>query len=81
MDRTVEVRNILRDILEKKKDQIPFSDDDSLLISGRLESIDVLDAVLALEDRFGVDFSVRSFDQNDFDSVNSILRLLEETLQ
>ena len=80
MDRTLEVRQILQHVLESKGDREPFSDDDSLLTNGRLASIDIIAVVLALEDRFGADFSVRPFDQDEFDSVNSILQLLEEIM-
>ena len=80
MDRTLEVRQILQNVLESKGDREPFSDDDSLLTNGRLASIDVIAVVLALEDRFGADFSVRPLDQDEFDSVNSILQLLEEIM-
>lgn len=78
MDNAVEVRRILQIILEKKHDHTAFADDDSLVVSGRLASVDVLDLVLMLEDRFGVDFSARPFDQYEFDTVKSVLRLVEE---
>ena len=80
MDRAAEVREIVRRVLDIKGDRNPFSDDASLLISGRLASIDVLEVVLGIEERFGVDFSDRPFDQNAFDSVQGILRLVDDDL-
>jgi acyl carrier protein len=78
MDITVDVRQIVRELLDRKNDHRPFADDDSLVVTGRLASVDVLDLVLLLEERFGADFSSRPFDQYEFDSVNAVVRLLDE---
>jgi acyl carrier protein len=64
-------------LLEQKGDARPLSDGEPLLTTGRLDSIDVLDLVAFLESEFSADFSRRDFNQNDFDSVDEILRLVE----
>ena len=51
------VREFLRERLEARGDRGAFNDDDSLLISGRLDSMDAMQVILFLEGQFGVDFS------------------------
>ena len=62
---------MLRGILCQNNDHRAFSDTDSLIFSGRLQSVDVLEIVSFLEERFGIDFS-EGFDQSRFDSVEEI---------
>ncbi|MHB8791487.1 MAG: hypothetical protein ACYDBT_16605 [Desulfobulbaceae bacterium] len=56
-----------------------FGDDDSLVTSGILDSQAVLRMVVFLEDEFGIDLAERGFDQNDFDSLTAIMRLIDDT--
>jgi acyl carrier protein len=70
------VRQLLRKILNNKSDIGSFADSDSMIFSGRLQSVDVLDIVLFLEERFGLDFS-EGFDQSDLDSVDRITELIQ----
>lgn len=74
-ERREAVRQMVRRTLEDKNDTQPFADFDSLIFSGRLQSVDVLDLVLFLEERFGIDFS-QGFDQAQLDSVDEIVNLL-----
>jgi len=73
-----EIRTLLVELLRKRGDTAAFSDDESLILSGRLQSIDVLELVLLLEAHFGIDFSERGFDQNQLDSLRDILQLIAE---
>jgi len=76
MDDTREtIRRLLQEILQKNSDTRGFSDTDSLILSGRFQSLDVLEIVTFLEERFGVDFS-DGFDQSQLDSVDEIVNLL-----
>lgn len=72
------VRTFLRELLAEYGETSDLSDDTSLLISGMLDSLAVLRIVVFLEQEFGLDLSDQGFDQNDFDSVTSILRKIEE---
>jgi acyl carrier protein len=47
-----------------------------LLLSGRLASVDAVDVVVFLEERFGVNFYEIGFDQTLIDSVNAIYTLI-----
>jgi len=77
MDNTREsIRALLKGVLQKNNDQGEFSDTESLILSGRFQSIDVLEIVVFLEERLGVDFS-EGFDQSQLDSVEEIMKLLQ----
>jgi acyl carrier protein len=76
MDDTREtIRQLLMRILQKNGDTRGFTDTDSLVLSGRFQSLDVLEVVVFLEERFGLDFS-DGFDQSRLDSVEEILCFL-----
>jgi acyl carrier protein len=77
MDHREELRKYLKDLLFQKGDKQPFSDDTSLLLSGRLASVDAVEIVVFLEEKFGVNFSEVGFDQSLIDSVDAIDSLLE----
>ena len=79
MDRKPEIREFLRKLLERKTDTQPFADDSSLLLSGRLQSIDAVALAVFLEEKFGIDFADLGFDQEKMDSVNCIAALIEES--
>jgi acyl carrier protein len=64
-------------LLANKGDKEPLSDTDSLVLSGRLDSIDILEIVVLLETGYNIDFADQPFDQEDFDSIARILTLIE----
>jgi acyl carrier protein len=76
MDHKTPIRQFLRDLLARKSDGQPFSDDSSLLISGRFDSVDAVDIVVMLEEKFNIDFAEIGFDQSMIDSVDSIDSLI-----
>jgi acyl carrier protein len=78
MNDRLAIRTFLQDLLNTKSDRQGFSDSDSLIASGRLQSIDTLEIVLFLEDNYSIDFAERGFDQNELDSVDSIMALIGE---
>lgn len=71
------VRTFVQELLAEYGESADISDDTALLSSGILDSLAVLRIVVFLEQEFGLDLADRGFDQNDFDSVTSIMRLLE----
>jgi acyl carrier protein len=77
MDHREEIRKFLQELLLQKGDKQPFSDDASLLLSGRLASVDAIEIVVFLEEKFGVNFSDVGFDQALIDSVNAIDSLIQ----
>src|SRR5260370_1391341 len=79
MDRKTAIRDFLQTLLERKQDTQPFSDDASLLLSGRLQSVDAVSLAVFQEEKFGGDFADNGFDQERMDTVNAILSLVEES--
>jgi len=59
-------------------DLAPFGDSDSLVVTGRITSIDVVNIVVALEEKFGIEVHADEFDPMRFDSVDAIVELLAE---
>jgi acyl carrier protein len=79
MERKEAIREFLQTLLARKGDEQPFSDDSSLLLSGRLQSVDAVSLAVFLEEKFGVDFAEMGFDQEKMDTVNAICMLIEES--
>jgi acyl carrier protein len=77
MDHREEIRKYLKELLVQKGDTQPFADDASLLLSGRLASVDAVDIVVFLEEKFGVDFAEIGFDQALIDNVDAIDSLIQ----
>ena len=77
MDQREEIRKYLKELLLQKGDKQPFTDDASLLLSGRLASVDAVEIVVFLEEKFGVDFAEIGFDQALIDSVDAIESLTQ----
>ena len=70
------VREFVGSLLRRKDDTSSFTDSDSLVLSGRLDSIEILQIVVFLEDH-GIDFNDQEFDQEAFDSIDRILARIE----
>ena len=70
------LREAVRELLLGKGDTEPFRDDEQLLTGGRLESIAVVELITHMEERYGVDFSARDFDPDDFDSIDTMAALV-----
>jgi len=77
VEQKVRVRAFVRDLLDSKGDLQPMTDNDSLLLSGRLQSIDAVEIVVFLEDNFGIDFAEIGFDQEQIDNVEAICSLIQ----
>lgn len=73
----LKLREFLKDTLEKHGDHKDFADNESLFVSGRLDSFSMMNLVMYLEEAFGLDFSNFEFDVNLVDSANDIERLVD----
>jgi acyl carrier protein len=72
------IRRVIAAVLADAGDEAPFGDAESLVVSGRLASIDVVNIVVALEQEFGLTIQADDFDPMRFDSVETIAELLAE---
>jgi acyl carrier protein len=79
MERKAAIREFLQTLLARKSDTQPFGDDTSLLLSGRLQSVDAVSLAVFLEEKFAVDFAEIGFDQEKIDTLNAISNLIEES--
>jgi acyl carrier protein len=71
---------VIREFLRKRFPLVrerALSDDDSLLESGAVDSLGVLDIVTFLEEKFGIQVADEELDPGNFDSVSSLARLVE----
>lgn len=76
MDNKIKLKTFLQELLADYGEGPDFGDDDLLVTSGILDSQAVLRMVVFFEDEFGLDLAEQGFDQNDFDSLNSMMRLV-----
>jgi acyl carrier protein len=80
MTKRERVREYLIEVLHQKEDDDePLADGDSLVLSGRLSSLDVVNLLTFLEDELDFAMNPRQFDLANFDSVDTIVALLERT--
>ena len=70
-------RTFIQALLEKTGDGRRFEDNESLVLSGRLDSVSVLEIVNYLECSYNIEFSCRAFDQSLVDSVDGIVALIQ----
>jgi len=77
MDQKSRIRQFLQRLLAQKGDRRPFGDSDSLLLSGRLQSVDAVEVVLFLEEQWGIDFAEIGFDETKIDTVDAIDALVQ----
>lgn len=71
------IRRRVKELLEQAGDTRPFTDSESLSVSGRLDSLDVLQLVTFLEEDLSFSAADHGFVQDDFDSVDSIVAMIE----
>ena len=74
-----QVRQYVQKVLKENKDDTdPVGDNDSLVLSGRLSSLDVVDVLTFLEGEFNFAIDPNDFDQAKFDTVESIVGMLDK---
>ena len=71
------LRDFIGSALKKHGDHGEVDDEDSLFVSGRLDSLSMMNLVVYLEDSFGLDFSRLEFDVDLVDSINEIESLVD----
>ena len=74
----LEIRAFVEKLLAERDDRAPFGDAESLVESGRLDSLAVVTLVTFLESEFDVDFAEIEFDPQRFDSVEELVSIVDE---
>jgi acyl carrier protein len=54
------------------------ADDESLIVSGLLDSLSVMRLVVFMEQTFGINFAEEFFDQNRFDTIDGMVEMVNE---
>ena len=67
-----EIHEFVQGILASAGDQEPLADDESLILSGRLQSIDAVEIIAFLEEKFGIDFAEIGFEREQIDTVDAM---------
>lgn len=73
----IEIHEFVQQLLIANGDDEPLADQDSLLLSGRLQSVDAVEIVIFLEENFGIDFAQLGFDKDQIDSIDAIYALTQ----
>lgn len=74
------IRDFLLNQLATRGDLGPMDDEDSLFLSGRLDSMDAMEIILFLEGQFGVDFSGLDFSLELIDRPLDVLALADHQI-
>jgi acyl carrier protein len=71
------IREMFRELLARNGDLAPFTDEDCLFTMGRLQSIDGVEMVVFLEEKFGLEFAPGGFDPESIDGVANVVALVD----
>jgi acyl carrier protein len=72
-----EIHQFVQGLLIRIGDNGQLTDDESLFVSGRLQSVDLIEIAILLEERFRIDFAEIGFDQEQLDSIYAMCALVE----
>ena len=68
----------LQVILNERFPEIDFNKEKTLVDSGLLDSVDVVNIIADIEEKFGIEVSMEYIDSENFNSVENIWKMLEE---
>jgi acyl carrier protein len=71
-----EVTEFIRSLLSRREENPVISDSESLIDSGRIGSLLIVEILIFLEDHYRIDFASRPFDPLDLDSVDKIVEVI-----
>lgn len=72
-----DLRAFIAEALANHADRESFGDDESLFAGGRLDSFTMMNLVMFLERRFGIDFADGDFDPDQVDTVDAMAALID----
>ena len=68
----------LQVILNERFREIDFNKEKTLVDSGLLDSVDVVNIIADIEEKFGIEVSMEYIDSENFNSIENIWKMLEE---
>lgn len=72
-----DLRAFLTQALNLHGDHSPFADNDSLFLSGRIDSFTMMNLVVHLESTYGIDFGAIDFDVALVDTIDAMAALVQ----
>jgi methoxymalonate biosynthesis acyl carrier protein len=72
------IRDFVSQLLAEHGHTETINDDDSLILSGLLDSLAVVNILVFLEQQYNIDLSELYFDQASFDSIELIVEFVRE---
>lgn len=78
MNTSPAIRTAIEGILAARGHHEPVDDNDSLFISGRLDSLAATEVMMMLESDFAIDLADADFDMSRLDSIAELSRLVGE---
>ena len=74
-----QIKQLVLERLQRLEANPTLADDDSLVYSARLDSLSVIELATQLEQQFSIDFNKIGFNQYQFDTINSIVELIQSS--
>lgn len=74
-----EIHDIVINCLKLLEDNPTLGDGESLILSGRLSSMGLVELIAKLEAHYHVDLVGQGINPLDFDTINSIVRILQRS--
>lgn len=74
----IKISEFVRSLVVAKGFDDNFSDEEALITGGMLDSMDVLNIVVFLEESFGVEFDAIDFDPDKFDTIDGIFSMASD---
>ena len=74
-----EIHDMVIDCLKLFEDNPTLGDEESLILSGRLSSMGLVELIAKLEAHFNIDLISQGINPLDFDTINSIVRILQRS--
>jgi len=74
------VRNFIRRNLAKKQEHLEISDQDNLILNGIVDSLGLIKIINFLEERFSLKLEDEDITPENFENIDSIMILLEQTM-
>ncbi|MCF3642175.1 acyl carrier protein [Rhizobium sp. TRM95111] len=79
---TERLRETVGSLLAARGDTSPVTDEESLFVTGRLDSLAATEMIMLLEQDFGLDLAGADFDVSALDTISDLARLVgTRTLQ
>jgi acyl carrier protein len=78
LDIAAQLRPFLQNLLNQNMDAQDLADNDSLFLSGRIDSFSLMQVIMHLEEKFQIDFSTVHFEASLLDSLADIVAFVQE---